>query len=121
MVVVAVGIIVAGSGLGYFLSQRGHLGANVAPGVVQTGKEVGLQDTQTFRDAAQGVIQTGGLNGEGTHQLVRDGGPSQTVYLVSSVVELDQFVGKKVEVWGETVKGQKAAWLMDVGRVKMLD
>lgn len=113
----------AGSGLGYFLSQRGHTSATAAPGVVQNGNEVGLQDNsnQTFKDSAQGVIQAGGLNGEGTHQLVRDGGPSQTVYLVSSVVDLDQFVGKKVEVWGETVKGQKAAWLMDVGRVKKLD
>jgi len=47
------------------------------------------------------VIQKGGSDSEGTHQLIRDGGPSQTVYLVSSVVDMDQFVGKKVKVWGQ--------------------
>lgn len=96
-------------------------GSSVAPGAINTDKEAGVSDTATFSDTAQGVIQAGGLNGEGTHQLVRDGGPSQTVYLVSSIVDLDQFVGKKVEVRGQTVKAQKAAWLMDVGRVKILD
>jgi hypothetical protein len=30
-------------------------------------------------------------------------------------------VGKKVQVWGETFKGQKAGWLMDVGRIKALE
>jgi hypothetical protein len=34
-------------------------------------------------------------------------------------VDLDEFDGKNVEIWGETVKAQKAAWLMDVGRVKL--
>lgn len=96
-------------------------GSSVAPNAIVTDKEVGVKDTTTFRDSAQGVIQKGGLNGDGTHQLVREGGPSQTAYLVSSIVDLDQFVGKKVEVWGETFKAQKAAWLMDVGRVRILE
>jgi hypothetical protein len=26
-----------------------------------------------------------------------------------------------VKVWGETFKGQKAGWLMDVGRVKVME
>lgn len=119
----AVVIVVAGVAGGYLLSGGKPMvaGSSVAPGAINSGKEVGVSDTATFSDTAQGVIQAGGLNGEGTHQLVRDGGPSQTVYLVSSIVDLDQFVGKKVEVRGQTFKAQKAAWLMDVGRVKILD
>ena len=119
----AVVIVVAGVAGGYLLSSGKPMvaGSSVAPGAINTDKEVGVSDTATFSDTAQGVIQAGGLNGEGTHQLVRDGGPSQTVYLVSSIVDLDQFVGKKVEVRGQTFKAQKAAWLMDVGRVKILD
>jgi hypothetical protein len=27
----------------------------------------------------------------------------------------------QVKVWGETFKGQKAGWLMDVGRVQVID
>ena len=61
------------------------------------------------------------VNGEGTHKLIRDGGPSQTVYLISSVIDMSEFVGKKVQVWGETIDAQKAGWLMDVGRVKILE
>ncbi len=112
-------IILAGVGAGYLISRS--TSTSVASGVINTAKEVGSTDTKTFRDSAQGVIEKGGINGEGTHKLVRDGGPSQTVYLVSSVVDLDQFDSKKAEVWGETVKAQKAGWLMDVGRVKLLE
>jgi len=110
-------------GTGYFLSNHRSavMGISVSPGAKNTGREAGIHDTKAFPDSAKGVIQKGGLNGDGTHKLIRDGGPSQTVYLVSSVVDLDQFVDKKVEMWGQTVKGQKAAWLMDVGLVKILD
>ncbi len=89
--------------------------------VVKSANTVGSMDTKTFSDNATGVINAGGLKGEGTHNLVRDGGPSQTVYLISSIVDLDQFIGKKVEVFGQTVKAQKAAWLMDVGRVTLVE
>ncbi len=119
IVLIALAIILAGVGTGYLISRS--TSSSVAPGVVNTAKEVGVTDTKTFRDSAQGVIEKGGINGEGTHKLIRDGGPSQTAYLVSSIVDLDQFDGKKVEVWGETIKAQKAGWLMDVGRVKLLE
>ncbi|MCX6791832.1 MAG: hypothetical protein NT149_02235, partial [Candidatus Gottesmanbacteria bacterium] len=76
-------------------------------------------DTTTFKDSAIGVIEKDGTDGEGTHQLIRDGGPSQTVTLMSSVVDLDQYVGKKVKIYGQTLAAQKAAWLMDVGRVEL--
>lgn len=87
----------------------------------KVGREIGLKDEKTFRDKAEGVLEEGGIEGEGTHHLVRSGGPSQHVYLTSSVVDLDEFVGEKVEVWGETFKAEKAGWLMDVGRIKVLE
>ena len=88
--------------------------------IIQTKDEVGSTDTATFRDTAAGTIEAGGSNGEGTHKLIREGGTSQTVYLVSSIVDLDQYVGQKVEVWGETIRAQKVGWLMDVGRLKLV-
>ena len=120
----AVVLVIIGVGIftGYLLSSR-SAGGGVAlgPGVEQKGSEVGSVDVKTFKDTAEGVLEKGGIDGEGTHKLIREGGPSQTAYLTSSVINLDQFVGKKVQVWGETFAGQKAAWLMDVGRVKKLD
>ena len=68
----------------------------------------------------EGNLESGGINGEGTHKLIRPGGDSQTVYLTSSVLDLNQFVGKKVKVWGQTFSAKKAGWLMDVGRVEVL-
>lgn len=121
-------IILAGGGTGWFLSNGGTLeekeaGDIAAPGaqIGSSGKEIGLSDTATFRDSAQGTLEEDGIDGEGTHHLVREGGPSQNVYLTSSVIDLDQFLGKKVEVWGETIGAEKAGWLMDVGRIKVLE
>lgn len=85
----------------------------------QSKKAVGVADTKAFPDSATGILEAGGLDGEGTHKLIREGGPSQTVYLISSLVDLDQFLGKEVTVWGQTMAAKKAAWLMDVGRVEL--
>ena len=124
LIPIAASIVVVGI-LGGFLIARKNTSpaAGTASGaqMIRTATEVGSTDTKTFRDTAQGSLEKGGLNGDGTHKLVRAGGPSQTVYLISSVVDLDEFVGKKIEVWGETFKGQNAGWLMDVGRVKILE
>lgn len=119
----AVLIILLGMGVGYLLFRVSppQVAGTSTQAMIKTATEVGSTDTKTFRDTATGVLKKDGLNGEGTHQLIRDGGPSQTVYLISSVVDLDQFEGKKVEVWGETLKAQKVPWLMDVGRVKILE
>lgn len=119
-----IGVIIAGVFFGYFLAGRSTPASkSVVQGddIVQTENEVGSTDTLTFRDTATGVLESGGSNGEGTHKLIRDGGPSQTVYLISSIVDLDQYVGQKVEVWGETIRAQKVGWLMDVGRLKMVE
>lgn len=120
-------VIFLGVLTGYFLSRRetslevssGGTGI-IAPGAIKAGQEFGSK-TQVFKDTTLGIIEKGGIDGEGTHKLVREGGPSQTAYITSSVLDLDQFIGKKVQVWGETLKGQKASWLMDVGRVKILE
>jgi hypothetical protein len=120
-IIVGVYILLAvlGIGTGYLLSHANIAGVGVKPSVVKTDKVSGSTDTKTFKDSAIGVIQKDGTDGEGTHQLIRDGGPSQTVTLMSSVVDLDQYVGKKVKVFGQTLAAQKAAWLMDVGRVEL--
>lgn len=90
--------------------------------VVSTTTEEGVKDASTFKDTATGKVaeNDGKITNEGTHILVRDG-PSQNVYMTSSVVDLSKYVGKTVQVWGETFKGQKAGWLMDVGRIKVVN
>lgn len=81
-------------------------------------KSVGVVDKKTFKDSASGILREGGIDGEGNFHLERPGGDSQNVYLTSTTVDLSQFVGKKVTVWGQTFSGQKAGWLMDVGLVE---
>ncbi|MFN4212349.1 MAG: hypothetical protein ACK4FL_00045 [Microgenomates group bacterium] len=86
----------------------------------QIQKIVGIADKKTFKDKAEGVLREGGIDGEGNFHLERVGGPSQNVYLTSSTVDLSQYIGKKVRVWGKTFKGEKAGWLMDVGLIELL-
>lgn len=93
----------------------------VATGTVKAGDVFGVQDASTFKDSAEGTLQEGGIGGEGSHQLVREGGVSQTVVLTSSVTDLSKFTGMQIKVWGETFKAQKAGWLMDVGRVEVVN
>lgn len=89
-------------------------------GQIKVGDIFGVKDEKTFKDSAQGYLEIGGLDGEGSHKIIRPGGDSQTVYLTSSITDLDKFDGMEVKVWGETFKGQKAGWLMDVGRIEVL-
>lgn len=93
----------------------------VAGDVVKTGDIFGVEDETTFKDSAQGYLEKGGMDGEGSHKLLRAGGDSQTVYLTSSITDLDKFDGMEVKIWGETFKGQKAGWLMDVGRIEVVN
>ena len=88
---------------------------------IKAGDVFGSPDESTFKDSAQGYLVEGGVNGEGTHSLLRIGGVSQTVALNSSVTDLDKLVGMDVEVWGETFAGDKSGWLMDVGRIKVIN
>lgn len=87
---------------------------------VKTEKMAGIADKKTFKDKAEGILKEGGADGEGSFHLERPGGASQNVYLTSSTVDLSQYQGKKVRVWGETFSAQKAGWLMDVGLVELL-
>jgi len=115
-------VILAGVGTGWLLSGRGGgSGGQTAPGAQSGPKEAGLADESTFKDSAEGVLEEGGVDGEGTHHLVRSGGASQNVYLTSTVIDLQSFVGKKVMVWGQTIAAQQAGWLMDVGKIKVTE
>jgi len=87
---------------------------------IQVGKVYG-DTNSTFKDSATGSVEKGAINGVGTHILNRDGGASQRVSMTSSVVDLDLFVGHKVEIKGQTNSSNKTGWLMDVGTVKVLE
>lgn len=79
---------------------------------------------QTFRDESEGVIEKNDAldkYAQGTHKLIRPGGESQTAYLTSSVLDLDQYIGKKVKVFGETFGSSQVGWLMDVGKVEVVE
>ena len=93
----------------------------IAGEVIEEGDIFGVEDESTFKDNVQGYLELGGIDGEGSHRLLRAGGVSQTVYLTSTVTDLDKLVGMEVKVWGETYKGQQAGWLMDVGKIEVVD
>lgn len=120
--------VVMGGMTGYiFTNKRSGNGGNaLTSGIIDSSKiskgtVVGSNDTKTFKDTAAGALKNGGINGEGQFHLVRPGGESQNVYLVSSSVDLSKFIGKKIKVWGQTQTAQYAGWLMDVGRVEVLE
>lgn len=78
---------------------------------------------QTFRDEAEGTIERNDemdKYAQGTHKLLRPGGESQTAYLTSSTLDLDEYNGKKVKVFGETFGSSQVGWLMDVGKVEVI-
>lgn len=122
-------IILAGVGSGYLLSRNStnsstptadRTGSPGQPSNEKAVRVVGSADTKSFPDNTEGTLREGGIDGEGTHNLERPGGPSQTVYLTSSILDLSEFVGKRVRVWGQTHAAKKAGWLMDVGKVEVL-
>src|SRR3990170_5774312 len=91
------------------------------PSEIEKGMTFGSNDTSTFKDIAEGVLKEGGVDSEGQYHLVRPGGDSQNVYLTSSVVDLSVLIDRQIKVWGETSASEKAGWLMDVGRVEVLE
>ncbi len=124
LIVGAVLVVIAGVGTGWLLSgNKNLLGSRsvTVPGAETGPKEAGLADEATFKDTAEGVLEEGGVDGEGTHHLVRPGGASQNVYLTSTVIDLQSFVSKKVQVWGQTISAREAGWLMDVGKIKVVE
>lgn len=121
---ISVLVVLAGVGTGYLLSGNANGKSTTTlelqtENVTRTQNEAGLADESNFSDSVEGVLVEGGIDGEGTHHLERPGGKSQNVYLTSTVIDLQSFVGKNVKVWGETLSAVKAGWLMDVGKVKV--
>lgn len=79
---------------------------------------------QTFRDNAEGTVEKNDQldkYAQGTHKLIRPGGEDQTAFLTSSVLDLNEYVGKKVKVFGETFGSSQVGWLMDVGKVEIIE
>jgi hypothetical protein len=121
-VVAAFAIVILGVGSAWLISSKviSRNGNGGAPGVKVTSTGAGMLDSNTKYDTATGDLKDGGISGQGTQHLERDGGPSHYVYLTSSVVDLSGFVGKKVQVWGQTLASKKAPWLMDVAKVQVV-
>ena len=130
----ATATVLAGAVTGFFVAQKrlllagsgtslsGKMEQNpTSAGAIKVGDTFGTKDEGTFRDSAEGILMSGGIDGEGSHHIERGENKSQWVYVTSSVVDLDMFVGHRVQVWGETNQGKKAGWLMDVGKLKVLE
>ena len=122
LIIVAILGVATGFLLGNSKSGSGkHMLSLPQLGNSMQGKTFGSNDTTTFKDTAEGILQNGGIDGEGQYHLVRPGGDSQNVYMTSSSVDLSQFINKKIKVWGQTQAAKKAGWLMDIGRVQVLE
>jgi hypothetical protein len=127
MVIAAIIVVLIGVGSGWMMSgvSKGSGGESEKPAGMEDVKvsngEAGIEDESAFPDSAEGILEEGGIEGEGTHHLVREGGPTKYVYLTSTVIDLESFKGKTVMVWGETISAKHAGWLMDVGKIKVTD
>lgn len=128
IVLIIIFTLILGIGTGFIASQtsgnvsKGPISINGSEdsGDIKKGATFGVEDTKNFPDEAEGVLKEGGIEGEGAFHLERPGGESQNVYMTSSAIDLSQFVGKEVKVWGATQDAQVAGWLMDVGRLEVL-
>lgn len=127
MISILLVVVLLGIGSGYVVANSGGKIGLKTPGTtadknsVTKGTVVGSDDTKTFNDSTEGVLKEGGIEGEGQYHLVRPGGDSQNVYLTSSNVDLSLFIDRKIKVWGQTNTAQTAGWLMDVGKVEVLN
>lgn len=119
-------ILAAGLGTGLVISSR-QKSASLSSSQVageDLPEEVRESFAQTFRDEAEGVIEKNDdldKYAQGPWKLIRPGGESQTAYLTSSVFDLDEYIGKKVKVYGESFSSGQVGWLMDVGKVEVLE
>jgi len=119
--VVAVALVAsAGVATGWFLSGTGNREVK-SESVVASDAQGEFVDTEAFPDVAEGILRSGGIDDEGTHHLERGEGPAQYAYLTSTVMDLGVFEGKKVKVWGKTAAAKKAGWLMEVGKVSIIE
>lgn len=118
-------VVLAGVGTAYLISTKlmggGPSSSKVAPGAKVSSTEAGMLAGDVKYDTAIGDLKEGGIDNEGTHHIERDNMPSHSVYLTSSVIDLQSFVGKKVEIWGVTHASKKAPWLMEVSKIKIVE
>ncbi len=126
--IVFVGALILGGGTGFgvaqFMPTAGGSADSAGADATQldaSGNKTsaGIKDKETFNDTATGLLKEGGFEGEGSFHLERPGGTDQNVYMTSSTVDLSEFMGKKVTVWGKTFDSKKAGWLMDVGYIEI--
>jgi len=115
---VAVAVVI-GAVIGFGLTRFNKKTASNGVTTKNTAQSAGIVDKKTFKDSVEGILREGGIDGEGNFHIERPGGVSQNAYLTSSTVDLSNYVGKKVKVWGQTFSGQTAGWLMDVGLVEV--
>ena len=112
---------ILGSVTGLMVANKGGVTGGAAA-IITGPPKTAEQDAGTFRDFAEGILQPKpepddpSEYTEGTHYLQRDG--AVPIALTSSVVDLSNYEGKKVKVFGETQKAVKEGWLMDVGKVE---
>ncbi|MEX2028221.1 MAG: hypothetical protein WD988_01865 [Candidatus Curtissbacteria bacterium] len=125
LILMIVGIVGAGIFSGLIFSSRSKSEASQAKSAIDEENLTPEQKTsfnQTFKDQAEGTIESNDQldkYAQGTHKLIRPGGEDQTAYLTSSVLDLDQYIGQKVKVFGETFGSSQVGWLMDVGKVEV--
>lgn len=122
-IVVIIVLVGAGITSGLIFSSRAK-GKTQAKSAFQE-ENLTPQQKQSFqvvtRDQAEGVIEKNDKfeeTAQGQWKLIRPGGESQTAYLTSSFLDLDEYIGKKVKVYGETLGSDKVGWLMDVAKVE---
>lgn len=114
--------LVGGVVTGFFLSAGNKSNPDNNLIAINQIPKTASQDNRTFRDFAEGKItkkadpKAGEDYSEGTHLLMRQN--AVPVALTSSVVDLNDYEGKNVKVYGETQKAIKEGWLMDVGKVE---
>ncbi len=124
IIISAILVIIGGLTVGYLISSK-KVSSGSSPtkssSVINSSTEAGAKDTSNFKDTATGTLQSGGIKGEGSYHLDRPGGATQTVYLTSTIIDMSPFLGKKVQVWGQTQASKYAPWFMDVGKIKVVD
>lgn len=118
-IVIGLVVVLIGVGTGYLLSGASAKESGPVPtSNIAEGSKTAAVDESSLSEPEVGILNEGGIEGEGTHYLDRGAGADKYIYLLSTVLNLDSFVGKKVEIRGHTLGAEKARWLMDVGRIK---
>jgi hypothetical protein len=124
MIGAGIAIILGGLLVGWFVSSKKTTSNKQAmtSSISVTKTEAGVKDPNTIKDvtSATGTLKKGGIKGEGTYHLDRPGGSTQTVYLTSTIIDMSEFVEKKVQIWGQTLASKNAPWLMDVSKIKVV-